>query len=117
MQYLNDAYNEIEKNWKLILDKIDSNTQEMNSIFLDKQEEASERQEKILNMVNLILGAGIVFDIIGYFLVDSPSLQKIIPQILGGSILLFIFVLFLRLKIPKKKKKKKNKKKEESKED
>lgn len=106
--------NEIEKNWELILAKIDSNTQEMNSIFLDKQEEASDRQEKILNMVNLILGAGIVFDIIGYFLVDSPSLQNIIPQILGGGILLFIFVLFLRLKIPKKKKKQKLKKIEES---
>ncbi len=109
--------NEIEKNWQLILAKIDSNTREMNSIFLDKQEEASDRQEKILNMVNIILGAGIVFDIIGYFLVDNASLQKIIPQVLGGGILLFIFVLFLRLKIPKKKKKKKEKKKEADKED
>jgi len=99
--------NEIEKNWEFILAKIDSNTREMNSIFLDKQEEASDRQEKILNMVNIILGAGIVFDIIGYFLVDNASLQKIIPQVLGGGILLFILVLFLRLKIPKRKKKKK----------
>ena len=109
--------NEIEKNWELILDKIDSNTQEMNSIFLDKQEEASERQEKILNMVNIILGAGIVFDIIGYFLVDNETLQKIIPQVLGGGILLFILVLFLRLKMPKRKKKKKKRKLDEIKEE
>jgi len=53
-----------------------------------------------------------VFDIIGYFLVDNATLQKIIPQVLGGGILLFILVLFLRLKIPKRKKRKKEKKKE-----
>ena len=99
--------NEIEKNWELLLAKIDSNTQEMNSIFLDKQEEASDRQEQILNTVNIILGAGIVFDIIGYFLVDNETLQKIVPQIIGGGILLVMFGLILKLTIPKRKKKKK----------
>ena len=42
----------IEKNWEMISDKLESNTQELNSLFLDKQEEASKRQEKILNIVN-----------------------------------------------------------------
>ena len=106
--------NEIEKNWELILDKIDSNTQEMNSIFLDKQEEASERQEKILNIVNIILGAGIIFDIIG-FIIAEESVQKLIVQIIGGGLLLFLAVLFLKLYGPKKKKKKE--KKEKKKED
>ncbi len=102
--------NEIEKNWELILGKIDSNTQEMNSIFLDKQEESSERQEKILNMVNLILGAGIVFDIIGYILADQASLQKLLAQIIGGALISVLIFLILKLYGPKRKKKKKKKK-------
>lgn len=106
--------NEIEKNWELILDKIDSNTQEMNSIFLDKQEEASERQEKILNIVNIILGAGIIFDIIG-FIISEESVQKLIVQIIGGGLLLFLIVLFLKLYGPKKKKRKKKEKEDEKK--
>ncbi|MHA1766430.1 MAG: hypothetical protein ACTSWX_03690 [Promethearchaeota archaeon] len=104
--------NEIEKNWELILDKIDSNTQEMNSIFLDKQQEASERQEKILNMVNLILGAGIVFDIMGYILADNASLQKLLAQIIGGGLLMILVVLVLKLYGPKRKKKEKKDQKE-----
>ncbi|QEE16379.1 hypothetical protein DSAG12_02209 [Promethearchaeum syntrophicum] len=108
--------NEIEKNWKLILEKIDSNTQEMNSIFLDKQEEASDRQEKILNMVNIILGAGIVFDIIG-FIISEESVQKLIVQIIGGGLLLFLVVLFLKLYGPKRKKKTKKKESEKGEED
>jgi len=109
--------NEIEKNWELILNKIDSNTQEMNSIFLDKQEESSERQEKILTMVNLILGAGIVFDIIGYILADNASLQKSLAQIIGGGLISILIVLVLKLYVPKRKKKKKKEKEEEEKED
>ena len=101
--------NEIEKNWELIKDKIDSNTQEMNSIFLDKQEESSERQEKILNMVNIILGAGIVFDIIGFIVADEFT-QKTIVQIIGGVLLTTLIILFLKLYGPKLKKKKKKKK-------
>ncbi|MHA1719489.1 MAG: hypothetical protein ACTSXK_08195, partial [Promethearchaeota archaeon] len=104
--------NEIEKNWELILNKIDSNTQEMNSIFLDKQQEASERQEKILNMVNLILGAGIVFDIMGYILADNASLQKLLAQIIGGGLLMILVVLVLKLYGPKRKKKEKKDQKE-----
>ncbi len=98
--------NEIDKTWELILNKIDSNTQEMNSIFLDKQEESSERQEKILNMVNLILGAGIVFDIIGY-IVAEESIQKTIVQIIGGGLISVLIILILKLYGPKLKKKKK----------
>ena len=98
--------NEIDKTWELILNKIDSNTQEMNSIFLDKQEESSERQEKILNMVNLILGAGIVFDIIGY-IVAEESIQKTIVQIIGGGLISVLIILVLKLYGPKLKKKKK----------
>ena len=104
--------NEIEKNWELILDKIDSNTQEMNSIFLDKQEEASERQEKILNMVNIILGGGILFEILGFFIQDASS-QNLVNQIVGSILALIVVVMLVRLKLPKRKKKKK---KEESKE-
>ncbi|TFH28935.1 MAG: hypothetical protein E4G98_04635 [Promethearchaeota archaeon] len=37
---------DIEKNWQMLSDKLESNTQGLNSIFLEKQEEASERQEK-----------------------------------------------------------------------
>ncbi|MHA2019796.1 MAG: hypothetical protein ACTSXY_16150, partial [Promethearchaeota archaeon] len=92
--------------------KIDSNTQEMNSIFLDKQQEASERQEKILNMVNLILGAGIVFDIMGYILADNASLQKLLAQIIGGGLLMILVVLVLKLYGPKRKKKEKKDQKE-----
>ena len=55
---------DIEKNWQMLSDKLEGNTQELNSIFLEKQEEASKRQEKILNLVNLILGASIVFEIV-----------------------------------------------------
>jgi len=100
--------NEIEKNWKLILNKIDSNTQEMNSIFLDKQEEASERQEGMLNLVNIILGGGILFEILGFFIMDANSLN-LVNRILGGILFLIVAVGLVRLKIPKRKKKKKEK--------
>jgi hypothetical protein len=103
--------NEIEKHWEIILTKIDSNTQEMNSIFLDKQEISADRQEKILNTVNIILGAGILFDILE-FVISEASIQKTIAQIIGGGLSLFLFVFFLNLRLSKKKRRKKEKKKE-----
>ncbi|MHA1647718.1 MAG: hypothetical protein ACTSVL_09115 [Promethearchaeota archaeon] len=101
--------NEIEKNWEIILAKIDSNTQEMNSIFLDKQEISSERQEKILNIVNIILGTSILFDMLGYIITDK-SAQTLIAQIIGGALLLFLIGFFLKLYGPKRKRKRKIKK-------
>lgn len=101
---------DIEKNWNMISDKLESNREEMNSIFLDKQEEASKRQEKILNIVNLILGASIVFEIVG-FLVEEPGLQGLIKKIVGGCFLISIISLLIPLYLPRLFKKLKKKKK------
>ncbi|MHA1610737.1 MAG: hypothetical protein ACTSYU_01685 [Promethearchaeota archaeon] len=101
---------DIEKNWAMLSDKLEGNTQALNSIFLEKQEEASERQEKILNMVNLILGASIVFEIVDILATDS-SLQSMIKQIVGASFLVLIAGFLLNLFLPKIIKKKKNKQK------
>ncbi|MCF2139608.1 MAG: hypothetical protein K9W44_06100 [Candidatus Lokiarchaeota archaeon] len=108
LQHCVNLYN-IEKNWKMISDKLESNTQELNSLFLDKQEEASKRQEKILNIVNLILGAGIVFEIVD-FIVDDTDLQSLIKKIVGGGFLLLIIGLLVPLYLPKLFKKFKRKK-------
>jgi len=84
----------------MISDKLESNTQELNSIFLDKQEETNKRQEKILNIVNLILGAGIVFEIVD-FLVEDSELQRLIKQIVGSSFLILIISLVIPLYLSK----------------
>ena len=107
--------NEIEKNWELIRNKIDSNTQDMNSIFLDKQEISSERQEKILNTVNIILGTSIFFDMLGFIIADERA-QTLIAQIIGGALLLFLIGFFLKLYGPKRKRKRKIKKENRKKE-
>ncbi len=99
--------NDIEKNWEMLSTKLESNTDELNAIFLNKQEENSKRQEKILNMVNLILGASIVFEILGYILED-PTLTTaitIVAGCFGALIILLVGKLYLP-KIFKRKKKK-----------
>ena len=103
---------DIEKNWQMLSDKLESNTQGLNSIFLEKQEEASKRQEKILNMVNLILGASIVFEIVDILVHENLDLQSTIKMIVGGCFLVLIAGFLGNLFLPKIfKKKKKNKKK------
>ena len=95
----------------MLSDKLEGNTQALNSIFLEKQEEASERQEKVLGIVNLILGASIVFEIVD-ILATEPALQTLIKQIVGGVFLIVIIGFLGKLYLPKlfkKKKKKKNK--------
>ena len=104
--------NDIEKNWQMIASKLKSNTEELNSIFLDKQEEGNKRQEKILNMVNIILGASIIFEILGY-LVPEENLNLVIKIVGGcfGALLVFLIGKLYLPKIFKRKKKKKKSKK------
>ncbi len=100
---------DIEKNWQMLSDKLEGNTQALNSIFLEKQEEASERQEKVLGIVNLILGASIVFEIVDILVVED-SLQTLVKQIVGGCFLIIIVGFLGKLYLPKLSKKKKKKK-------
>lgn len=104
-----DLY-EIEKNWEMISDKLESNTQELNSIFLDKQEEANKRQEKILNIVNLILGASIIFEIIDFLITKDDELQSLVKMIVGACFLVLIIAFVGRLYLSKLFKRKKKKK-------
>lgn len=101
--------NDIEKNWEMISNKLESNTEELNSIFLDKQEEGNKRQEKILNMVNLILGASIVFEILDFIITDDPTLNSTVKTIFAGCFGVLLVFLVGKLYLPKIFKKKKNK--------
>ena len=90
----------IEQNWERILKKIDLNTQNLNSIYLKKQEDSQERQEKILNMVNFLLGSSIIFEIIGFIVRDEEmvnSINSVIGIVIIG-ILIIMFALFSRKK-------------------
>lgn len=90
----------IEQNWERILKKIDLNTQNLNSIYLKKQEGSQERQEKILNMVNFLLGSSIIFEIIGFIVRDEEmvnSINSVIGIVIIG-ILIIMFALFSRKK-------------------
>ncbi len=97
--------NEIEQIWERITAKIESNTEALNSIFLDKQEEASKRQENKLNQVNLLLGASIVFEILGYITDDQTTLSLLMK--IGGWSILALLLLLVGKSLPKLFKKKK----------
>jgi len=97
--------NDIDKIWATITAKLESNTEELNQIFLDKQEEANKRQESKLNQVNILLGANIVFEILGY-IIDNDEVLPVVMKIGGWSILAFLLLL-LGAPLPKLFKKKK----------
>ncbi len=94
---------EIEANWERILKKIELNSASLNSIYLDKQEESQERQEKILNMVNFILGSGIIFQIIGY-LISDESVENLVNSAIGIGFLLILGIMLLTIFRKKKEK-------------
>ena len=89
----------IDNNWRSILEKIDSNTGVLETIFLEKQEQAQERQERILTIVNILLGAGIVFDLIG-FIIPEGSLLNLALSIVSTSFLVILAILLARLYLP-----------------
>ncbi|HMF34224.1 MAG TPA: hypothetical protein VKK79_22555, partial [Candidatus Lokiarchaeia archaeon] len=92
-----DLY-DIEKNWTIISQKVATNIQELNSIFLDKQEDAQKRQEKILSLVNVLLGASIVFEIVDILVPVEPAhtfAKQIVAGILG-IVIVVLLVSFLR---------------------
>ncbi len=91
--------NDIEKNWEMISEKLESNTKELNSIFLDVQEKANKRQESILSIVNILLGAGIVFELLQYIIPDADTLQTVM-KIVGGSFLVLIIFFIGGLYLP-----------------
>ncbi|MHA1745137.1 MAG: hypothetical protein ACTSWW_03995 [Promethearchaeota archaeon] len=95
--------NDIEKIWVTITTKLESNVESLNSIFLDKQEDANKRQEKKLAWVNGLLGASIVFEILS-FLIDDPILLSLVKKIVGGVFLVFILGILVLPKFFKKKK-------------
>ncbi len=83
--------------WKMINDKIDSNVRELNSIFMDKQQDAADRQEKSLTILNFIIGASVLFSIIEYLVLFPPA-QEILLWFTALFILLFLVVFIVRMK-------------------
>jgi hypothetical protein len=91
---------DIKENWGRISGKIETNLQQMNAIFLDKQSEVQDQQEKLLNLVNFILGAGIIFDLLGYLLVGSEN-ESLFMQILSLIFLAILLGTLLKMNLPK----------------
>jgi uncharacterized membrane protein YuzA (DUF378 family) len=83
----------IQESFDTIVQKIDSNKSELNEIFLKKQQEAAERQEEILTMVNLILGIGVIFDLLGLIFGENEILALIIPWIAGIALVVLLYGL------------------------
>ena len=87
----------IEQNWERILKTF--KYANLNSIYLKKQEDSQET-EKILNMVNFLLGSSIIFEIIGFIVRDEEmvnSINSVIGIVIIG-ILIIMFALFSRKK-------------------
>lgn len=78
--------------------RIDSNTRELNAIFLDKQEESSQRQESILNTVNMVLGASIIFEIVSNVTMDDEVAQPI-NRFLSILLVLVFFINIFRIRL------------------
>ncbi|MFX1520301.1 MAG: hypothetical protein ACFFCD_10315 [Promethearchaeota archaeon] len=91
---------DINNNWSSILEKIQNNTMTLETIFLEKQEQAQERQERILTIVNILLGAGIVFDLLGY-IIPEGSLLNLALSIVSTTFLVILAILLLRLYLPR----------------
>ncbi|MDP2435358.1 MAG: hypothetical protein Q8P67_06415, partial [archaeon] len=83
--------------WRNISDRIDANSRELNAIFLNKQEESSERQESILNTVNTLLGASIIFEIVSYVTADE-DVSQVVNRYLSIMIIIIFVLNLLRLR-------------------
>ncbi len=112
LKHLIDLY-DIDTNWERILKKIEMNTDQLNSVYLDKQAEASEQQEKVLNVVNVLLGAGILFEIVDYVVLDDIGDYELIRKLakvgISGVMLVILLVMVLKLRKQGKDDKKKKK--------
>ncbi len=83
--------------WNMINIKIDSNVRGLNSIFMDKQQEAADRQEKSLTILNFIIGASVLFSIIEYLVFIQPA-QSILLWFTALFILVFLLIFIVRMK-------------------
>ncbi len=88
------ALNDIEAVWGRISQKIEASSHELSTIYDEKQEETTKKQEKALGMVNLILSAGIVFDIVGYIITNDAAGAEI-KQIIGVIMGVFLVILLI----------------------
>lgn len=88
--------NDIDGVWERISQKIEATSDDLSAIYDEKQEESTKKQEKALGMVNLILSAGIVFDIVGYIAPLSAGVNEtFIKGVIGVIMALFLVVLFI----------------------
>ena len=87
---------EMEKNWNTINSKIENNVQSLNSVYLDLQEKNQKRQAIAMGLLNVILGAGIVFQILEYLFTDE-STRQIVLQVVGGTFLTLLVLLVVWL--------------------
>ncbi len=85
--------NDIDGIWERISQKIESSSHELSSIYDEKQEETTKKQEKALGMVNLILSAGIVFDIVGYIVTGAEADQ--IKLYIGAVMAVFLVIMLI----------------------
>ncbi len=84
----------LKENWKLLSEKIVQNSQALNSIYLEKQEKATKRQQTVLAVINVLLGAGIIFDIITY-LIPEGATRNLAIYITAAAFVILLFGLVI----------------------
>ncbi len=94
--------NDIDGVWERISQKIEATSDDLSVIYDEKQEESTKKQEKALGMVNLILSAGIVFDLVGYIApvsgldVTGQDYIKGVIGVIMGAFLALMLVMYLK---------------------
>ncbi len=88
------SLNDIDGVWNRISQKIEATSHDLSAIYDEKQDETEKKQEKSLGMVNLILSAGIVFDIVGY-IVTSDQEGAQIKFYIGIIMAMFLVILLI----------------------
>ncbi len=104
------SLDDMKENWKILSEKILQNSQTLNSIYLEKQGKISKRQQTILALINILLGAGIIFDIITYVFPegDTRNLAIYIAAAVFAILLIGLVISALKGRRAGKKNKKKD---------
>jgi len=87
--------NDIENMWARISQKLEASSHELNAIYNDKQDETEKKQEKALGMVNFILGAGIIFDIIDFIVKGDTTAVTDIKFYIGVVMAVVLVVMLI----------------------